>query len=212
MLVNNKMIALFFEVQVKQGKLDQYLDLAGSLKPALDALGGCVFIDRFKSLSRENLILSYQIWQDEAALVAWRVDAKHHKVQEAGREDVFSDYRIRVAQVVNQQRPNEAPWEPERLTPYNDPTRRPASYVIISECETAALPVNADHSLDGFESVYRPGVFAHLGDTPNLEAGIDLGLNLLQEKSTEYFRVCEVMRDYGMFQRKEAPQFYPPIN
>jgi quinol monooxygenase YgiN len=46
----------------------QYLDLAAALKPDLEAMSGCLFIDRFRSLTRENLLLSYQIWQDEAAL------------------------------------------------------------------------------------------------------------------------------------------------
>ena len=65
------MIGLFFEVQSREGRQDQYLNLAASLKPELEAIGGCLFIDRFKSLTRENLLLSYQIWQDEAALTAF---------------------------------------------------------------------------------------------------------------------------------------------
>ena len=27
----------------------------------------------------------------------------------------------------------------------------------------------------------------------------------------EYFRIVEVMRDYGMYDRAEAPQYYPPV-
>jgi hypothetical protein len=27
----------------------------------------------------------------------------------------------------------------------------------------------------------------------------------------EYFRIVEVMRDYGMYDRSEAPQYYPPV-
>src|SRR5438045_1063677 len=85
------MISQFFEVQIKEGRIDRYLDLAASLKPSLEAMGGCLFLDRFKSLNRKNLLLSYQIWQDEGSMIAWRVDAKHHKVQETGREHVFAD-------------------------------------------------------------------------------------------------------------------------
>ena len=96
------MIGLFFEVETKPGHRDQYLDLAASLKPDLEAIGGCRFIDRFRSLTRENLLLSYQIWQDEGALTAWRAHAHHHDVQTLGRERVFSDYRIRVAQVIHE--------------------------------------------------------------------------------------------------------------
>src|SRR3954447_26757096 len=101
------MIGLFFEVQTRPGHRNQYLDLAASLKPDLEAMGGCRFIDRFRSLTRENLLLSYQIWQDEAALTAWRAHAHHHDVQTIGRARVFSDYRIRVAQVIHEERPGQ---------------------------------------------------------------------------------------------------------
>src|SRR3954463_16265048 len=111
------MIAQFFEVQIKDGQVDRYLDLAASLKPSLEAMGGCLFIDRFRSLNRKNLVLSYQIWQDEGSMTAWRVDSKHHKVQETGREQVFDDYRIRIAQVLHEERPRKAPWRPEPLSP-----------------------------------------------------------------------------------------------
>ena len=95
------MIGLFFEVQTKPGHRDQYLDLAAALKPDLEAIGGCRFIDRFRSLTRENLLLSYQIWQDEAALTAWRAHAHHHDVQALGRERVFSDYLNRPTAAID---------------------------------------------------------------------------------------------------------------
>src|ERR1700750_157483 len=108
------MIGLFCEVQPKPGHRDQYLELAASLRPSLDAMGGCLFIDRFQSLSQDNLWLSYQIWQDEAAVTAWRVHAKHHRVQEIGREAVFSDYRIRIAQVIPEAGAEQALLQPAR--------------------------------------------------------------------------------------------------
>ena len=108
------MISQFFEVQVKEGQANRYLDLAASLKPSFEAMGGCLFIDRFKSLTRKNRLLSYQIWQDEGSMIASRVDANHHTVQETGREKVFDDYRIRISQVIHEERPAQAAWRPER--------------------------------------------------------------------------------------------------
>jgi hypothetical protein len=35
------MISQFFEVQIKERQIDRYLDLAASLKPSLEAMGGC---------------------------------------------------------------------------------------------------------------------------------------------------------------------------
>jgi heme-degrading monooxygenase HmoA len=206
------MISQFFEVQIKQGHTDQYLNLAASLKPKLMAMGGCLFIDRFKSLTRDNLLLSYQIWQDEAAMTAWRADAYHHDVQTVGREKVFSDYRIRVAQVIHEARPGQPVWQPERRTPYNDPARRRPTYVMASESKSAQLPVKTEWRRDAFESVYRDGYFAHLIDLPDHQSGIEFGPRLFADPTTEYFRIFEVMRDYGMYDRTEAPQYYPPVN
>ena len=205
------MISQFFEVQIKEGQVNRYLDLAASLKPSLEAMGGCLFIDRFKSLNRKNLMLSYQIWQDEGSMIAWRVDEKHHTVQETGREKVFDDYRIRIAQVIHEERPEKAAWRPERLSPYNDPKRRLPTFVVASESQNRELPVETSWKRDVFESVYRPGIFAHLIDLPASDAGVGFGRQLFTDPTTEYFRVFEVMRDYGMFNRGEAPQYYPPV-
>lgn len=206
------MIGLFFEVETKPGHREQYLDLAAALKPDLEAIGGCHFIDRFRSLTREDLLLSYQIWQDEAALTAWRAHAHHHDVQAIGREKVFSDYRIRVAQVIHEQRPGQPIWKPERRTPYNDPARRKPTYVLASESKHAALAAETDWPHDSFSSVYRDGHFSHLVDVPDEQGGIEFGRRLFADSTVEYFRVFEVMRDYGMFERTEAPQYYPPVN
>jgi heme-degrading monooxygenase HmoA len=205
------MIGLFFEVQTKQGHRDQYLELAASLRPALDAMGGCLFIDRFQSLSNDNLLLSYQIWRDEGALTAWRVHAYHHKVQEIGREKVFSDYRIRIAQVIHEARPQQPVWQPERRTPYNDPARRAPTYVLASESKSDRIPVATEWPHQAFASVYRDGQFAHLFDVPDPQAGIAFGDRLFADSTTEYVRIFEVMRDYGMYARTEAPQYYPPV-
>jgi len=204
-------ISQFFEVQVKEGQINRYLDLAASLKPSLEAMGGCLFIDRFKSLNRNNLLLSYQIWQDEGSMIAWRVYPRHHTVQEAGREQVFDDYRIRISQVLHEERSQKPAWRPERLSAYNDPARRPPTFVVASESRNRDLPVETSWQRDVFESVYRPGIFAHLVDVPSSDAGIAFGRQLFADGTTEYFRVFEVMRDYGMFNRKEAPQYYPPV-
>ena len=205
------MIGLFFEVQTRPGHRDQYLNLAASLKPELEAIGGCLFMDRFRSLTQENLLLSYQIWQDEAALTAWRAHAHHHEVQTIGREKVFSDYRIRVAQVIHEARPERPVWQPERRTPYNDPARRPPTYVLVAESKSATIPVDTEWHHGAFASVYRDGYFAHLIDVPDHQSGVEFGPRLFADPTIEYFRVFDVMRDYGMYERAEAPQYYPPV-
>ena len=205
------MMSLFFEVEVKPGRMEHYLTLAASLKPALDQMGGCLFLDRFKSLWRDNLRLSYQIWQDEGTMTAWRADARHHNVQTLGREKIFSDYRLRIAQVVHEARRGKPIWQPERRTPYNDPARRPPTYVLVTESNNAKLPVRSDWRGDTFASVYRDGQFAHLIDVPDQQSGVALADRLLADLTIEYVRIVEVIRDYGKYDRLEAPQYYLPL-
>ncbi|CCD88589.1 putative Antibiotic biosynthesis monooxygenase [Bradyrhizobium sp. ORS 285] len=203
------MLSLFFEVEVKPGHLDRYLQLAASLRPELDALGGCLFLDRFKSLSRDNLILSYQIWQDEGAMTAWRVHAHHHDIQTLGRDKVFSDYRLRVAELIHEVRPGQAAWQPERRGTYNDPKRRAPTYVLVLETAEPKLNAVTGRTVESFCSVYREGRFAHLVELPDEAAGLTLSVQLLSEPGVDNIRVVEVARDYGMYDRREAPQYYP---
>jgi heme-degrading monooxygenase HmoA len=203
------MLSLFFEVEIKPGYLDQYLQLAAALRPELDALGGCLFLDRFRSLSRDNLILSYQIWQDEGAMTAWRVHAHHHDIQTLGRDKVFSDYRLRVAELVHEVRPGQAAWQPERRGTYNDPKRRAPTYVLVLETAGPTLNAVTELPAESFSSVYREGRFAHLVELSDEATGLTLSAQLLAEPDADNIRVVEVARDYGMYDRREAPQYYP---
>jgi hypothetical protein len=123
---------------------------------------------------------------------------------------VFSDYRIRVAQLIYELRAGKPVWQTERRTPYNDPTRRPPTYVLATESKCAALPAACEWPTQAFASVYRDGQYAHLVELPDEQAGVAFAPRLLAEPSTDYVRIVEVTRDYGMYGRSEAPQYYPP--
>lgn len=94
------MHAVIFEVEPEPDQLDTYLDIAARLRPELEKIDGFVSIERFRSLSHEGKILSLSFWRDEAAVRRWRQHRQHHAAQLAGRDRVFRDYRLRVAEVV----------------------------------------------------------------------------------------------------------------
>ena len=94
------MIAVIFEVQPAEGQRQRYLDIAASLRPRLDGIDGFISIERFESLSTPGKILSLSFWRDENAVAAWRRLEAHRAAQRAGRDEVFADYRLRVAAVV----------------------------------------------------------------------------------------------------------------
>ena len=82
---------------------------------------------------------------------------------------------------------------------------------LVAESKQRELPLQTEWRRNSFKSVYRDGIFAHLIDVPDQESGVELGRGLLADSTTEYFRVVEVMRDYGMYDRAEAPQYYPAV-
>lgn len=94
------MIAVIFEVWPAEGRSQEYLDLAASLRPELEKVDGFVSIERFQSLTESRKILSLSFWRDEQAIAAWRQLESHRAVQARGRAGVFRDYRLRVAEVV----------------------------------------------------------------------------------------------------------------
>jgi heme-degrading monooxygenase HmoA len=94
------MIAVIFEVEPHDGNRDRYLDIAAELRPLLDEVDGFVSIERFASLVNPEKILSLSFWRDEQAIENWRQLERHRDAQVVGRNNLFKDYRLRVANVV----------------------------------------------------------------------------------------------------------------
>jgi heme-degrading monooxygenase HmoA len=94
------MIAVIFEVEPHPTQKQNYLDIAAELKPILEKIDGFISVERFQSLSDQNKILSLSFFRDEEAVLEWRNIQKHRRAQSSGREQVFENYRLRVASVV----------------------------------------------------------------------------------------------------------------
>lgn len=47
----------------------------------------------------DGLGITVSYWRDEAALLAWKRDTEHQKVQRGGREAWYDRYEVRVARV-----------------------------------------------------------------------------------------------------------------
>jgi heme-degrading monooxygenase HmoA len=94
------MIAVIFEFEVGSGQEDDYFEIAEQLRSALDDVDGFVSIERFESRTTPGKFLSLSMWRDEAAIQVWRDFPNHRTAQNRGRQDIFSHYRIRVANVI----------------------------------------------------------------------------------------------------------------
>ena len=94
------MIAVIFEVEPAEGRFEDYLDHAARLKPELEKVPGFISVERFRSLTNPQKLLSLSFWEDEAAVACWRTHPGHRGSQAAGRAGIFAGYRLRVAAVL----------------------------------------------------------------------------------------------------------------
>jgi heme-degrading monooxygenase HmoA len=93
------MIAVIFESLPKPDRKQGYLDVAAQLRPLLEKIDGFISVERFQSLTQPDKILSLSFWRDAKAVEAWRNQAEHRAAQVRGRNEIFADYRIRIAEV-----------------------------------------------------------------------------------------------------------------
>jgi pimeloyl-ACP methyl ester carboxylesterase/heme-degrading monooxygenase HmoA len=98
--IDKHAIAVIFEVIPAEGYKEEYLNIALSLKPQLEKIKGFISIERFQSIYHPEKILSLSFWENEEAIQTWRAEEIHRNAQTKGREYIFKDYHLRIAQVV----------------------------------------------------------------------------------------------------------------
>lgn len=94
------MIAVIFEAWPEDGRVDEYLDVAATLRPMLATIDGFISIERFQSLTEPGKVLSLSFWRDEESIENWRRIESHREAQSKGRAGIFKDYRLRIAGVI----------------------------------------------------------------------------------------------------------------
>lgn len=193
---------LLFEVTPFPERRNEYLDIAARLKPELERSGGCLHIERFRNLVEADHLLSFQLWEDEASLVAWRRNAAHRDMQLHGRDKVFEDYRLRVAEV----QPSEEHSGPVPAA-LADAAANGRLVMVMQSASASPHPAQcAGLRVESFASLYRADQYLHViqpdaGQVPRVFA--------LRAADPEQCHLAVVTRDYGMFERQEAPEPAP---
>jgi heme-degrading monooxygenase HmoA len=201
------MFAVIFEVQPKSDRWDQYLGLARQLRPELERIEGFVENERYASKRTEGRLLSLSIWANEKAVVRWRTHAMHHGVQEKGRFEVFEDYHLRVGEITADTRlPRDETLHQQRF----DTTEVGAAKVVSLTDDGAQMLPQPDcdgvHDVEQYESITTPGRLLLLVSWRDAAAA-----EAWQPPAPVRHRRVRVIRDYGMADRREAPQFYPDV-
>ena len=220
------MFSVIFEVHPSPDRWDAYLDLAKMLRPELEQVDGFVDNIRYKSLAREGWVLSLSGWRDEKAVVRWRTTMRHHGAQEKGRSEIFLDYRLRVGQVTRDTRiPDGHTLREQRLDETETgagttvtliDARRPARWIETPGAAESARYLGLDLHVDGlvgwdvFDAVLTPGDLILL-ITWRRNADAEAFERKAAPPDGARLRRVRVVRDYGMFDRREAPQYYPAV-
>jgi heme-degrading monooxygenase HmoA len=218
------MFSVIFEVRRRPGQWDVYLSAAKALRLELQATQGFVDNIRYRSLTRDGWILSLSGWRDEEAIVGWRTAARHQQTQRKGRAQILADYHLRVGQITRDTRlPDGCALTGHGLdhTETGDATtltlidaQRPADLPAGAAPDAVARGLGLDPAAPGlvgwdiFDAVLQPGDLILLLSWRDAcaadrhEAGASL-------PTRARLRRVRVQRDYGMFDRREAPQHLP---
>ena len=221
------MFSVIFEVHPNDGRKDDYLELARHLKPILETIDGFVDNERFESQLRPGWVLSHSTWRDEKSVVRWRTEGEHHVVQGKGRFEIFQDYHLRVGDVTaDTAPPRAAPVHERRFDETEVGNAKVVTFTEITPVKGAAfasqadlLPAHLGLDLNGgavtehdvWASIYNPGKMALLVGWKDPKAAEMWKPKKIDGIETLRHRKVRVVRDYGRFDRREAPQFYADV-
>ena len=199
------MFAVIFEVKPRPEAWDNYLGHAAALRPELLAIEGFIDNQRYASLSRPGWLVSLSTWRNEKALIRWRTHALHHDIQGKGRSGVLADYHLRVGEIVTDT--NAAEPLPQQRFDMTETGSMKAMTLTQRPLDPAPAIPKADADADTFDSITHPGNALHLRSWPDLASAANGIAGVLGR----HF-VVRIIRDYGMFARAEAPQYFPAID
>lgn len=210
------MFAVIFEVQPKRERYDDYLKLAQFLKPKLQVIDGFIDVERFASRATEGRLLSLSIWRDEKSVIRWRTQGEHHAVQDQGRAEIFEDYHLRVGEVTDDSEQTAALLQQR----FDTTAAGSAKVVAISEFRTEAPVQDAGTALglapeaagllsqETYESLTTPGKWVLVTGWKDEAAAAAWHPHTSLPGDLRHRRV-RIIRDYGLRDRAEAPQFFP---
>lgn len=203
-----------FEVEPTAQGFDRYLAIAGSLRPALDRIPGFESIERSRSVNPGTRLLSLSYWGNQEAVASWRSHGAHHEAQIVGRNELFVDYRLRVGQVVRR-------WTPESIVTTAEPSTHAASWLGLLRFDgptDALASVRGAAEFERYDSMVNPGRIFGVAALADEDAGRAIELKLAESAGGRgssaariVFDTCKIQRDYGRFERNQAPQYFPSI-
>ena len=220
------MFTAMLEVHPIPEQFDAYLGMAKMLRPELEKIDGFIDNNRYASLTRDGWLLSLSSWRDEKSLIRWRSQETHHKIMQAARDRVFSDYRLRIGQTVSDTHlPAGQVLREQRLDVTETGQGAAVSlhdgkfsteWVKQAGADAVAIALGVDTgapglvSWDVFDHLMTPGeVIAVV--TWRDHAAVEAFEREAAASERSRLRNIRIIREYGMFDRREAPQYFKEV-
>ena len=92
--------AVIFTAQRNDQDEAGYAAMATKIADMALARPDCIGMESTRDEAGLGITVSY--WKDEAALLAWKADAKHLVAQQLGKDRWYSHYTLRVARIERQ--------------------------------------------------------------------------------------------------------------
>lgn len=189
------MQSVLFDVLPKPGQVERYFSMAAQLKPIVEQNAGFLSVERFANLEKHDWYLSFSCWRDEESLAQWRCQPDHNGAQVCGRSQVFDDYRLRVSKAQSDNQLQEK-------------TIRERIMFLIGQFDEVQAML-CQTPLTRFKSKSYQGVLDTKRGISIIEFASDTTIDeeLIQIPIPDAVKLIwfEVIRDYGMFDRLEAP-------
>lgn len=166
----------------------------------------------FFSVNQDLGQVLYVKFDNEEQLHSWKNNYAHLEIQAKGRADVFVDYRLRIG--------NEA--FPGRSRASDKDTASVGKYLLVwqyltqsnnsSPASNTCLPDNVPFNVEPFiwQHLVDANTYEGVDDTlrisawPTKEMGLTVKAGVPRVPGDE-LRLIRIERDYGRFQRQEAP-------
>ncbi len=208
------MFAVIFETTPNPAEIQQYLAIAGALRPELLKIDGFLENERFRRNDDQGTLLSLSLWRDEKSLVRWRTQELHHQSQARGRAGVLSDYRLRIGEVTTQ---IDASGHIAGQATRDDITQEgQAPFASISiemaSADIARLDNWREHitAMVQFSAINQPERQLLLISWRTAQAGQKWLQTCSGTAMARHFGV-NIIRSYGMHDRYEAPTYHLPV-
>ncbi len=193
------MFAVLFELTPRAGRAQDCTKVLREMRQQVGTVPGFESSERFASRSPPGRFLVVSYWTDDRSIAIYRSNQAHHGTQLQARRELLDDYRLGVGRVINEGGSVRTPAE------FDDPP--PRRYVAIGVGYAAKFE-QVSPQASWYDSMYEPGKALALAPC-TLESAPEVLAEMNRRGALEC-RVIAVSRDYGMFDREDAPQFLPP--